>query len=77
MGIQDNGANFETKRTFNGRKTVVVTIVGLTLFTLLATLATYYGGRWWGHALDKKALDNERQVQTERMQMKEKQKASQ
>jgi membrane protein DedA with SNARE-associated domain len=72
MGQQDNGANFETKRILNGPRTVVFTIVGLTLFTLFATLATYYGGRLWGNAINKKALENERQVQSERMRMKEK-----
>jgi membrane protein DedA with SNARE-associated domain len=73
MGEQGNGANFSTTRVLNGPKTVVFTIVGLALFTLFATLATYYGGRWWGNALDKKALENERQVQSERMRMKESQ----
>jgi hypothetical protein len=73
MGDQSNGANFEMSRKANGPKLVVVTIVGLTLFTLFATLATYYGGRAWGKVLDKKALENERKVQAERMQLRENQ----
>lgn len=73
MGEQTNGSNFNMERTFNGPKLVIITISTLVLFTLLATLATYYGGRAWGKALDKKALQVEREVQEEKMRMREQQ----
>lgn len=58
---------FDQPAPVNGPKFVVGVIVGLIIFMFASLAITFYGGRWAGNALNKKALENERQIQMERL----------
>ena len=69
------GESFTHLTRMNGKKLVMWVIPGLVVFAILSTIITIVGGRWWGNALNKAALENERKVQTEKMMKVEKDKA--
>ncbi|MBI1335099.1 MAG: hypothetical protein JST12_20015 [Armatimonadetes bacterium] len=64
-GMMDSGP------TFNGKKFLISVVVGLILFTLVSMFITFGIGRIWGNLLNKKALDNEREIQSQEMKRKE------
>lgn len=64
-GMMDKG------QVVNGKKLLISVIVGLLAFTLISMFATFYIGRTFGNVLDKKAMDHEREVDTQRMRDRE------
>ncbi len=64
-GMMDKGP------AVNGRKFLIAVIGGLVLFTLISMFATFGIGNYFGHVLNKKAMDNERQIDTQLMRNKE------
>lgn len=64
-GMMDRGP------AVSGKKLLITVILGLILFTLVSMFATFGIGRVWGNAQNKKALDIERNIQSERMREKE------
>ncbi len=60
-GLMDNGP------VFKGRNLLVSVILGLVLFTLVSMFITLFIGRYFGHVLNKKALENERDIQSKRL----------
>jgi len=55
----------------NGKKFLITVILGLLVFTLVSMFITFGIGRVWGNALNKKALENERNIQSQKMRDKE------
>ncbi len=51
----------------SGKKMLIGVIGGLILFTLVSLFVTFFVGREFGHILNKKAMDHERDVQSQRM----------
>lgn len=70
-----NGAGFEKLNTVNGKRLIVTVIPGLVVFAIIFFFFTLAIGKYGGAALEKKARENERQIQTERMLQKEKEAA--
>lgn len=66
------GAGFQNLNRMPGKKLIVTVIPGLVVFAILFFLLTLAIGKYGGAALEKKARENERQIQTERMLKKEK-----
>ena len=64
-GFMDRGP------AINGKKFLIAVIGGLILFTLVAMFATFGIGNYFGHVLNKKAMENERQIDTQLMRDKE------
>lgn len=58
---------FDTGEPLNGKKFAVSFVVGTVLFFVFCLAATYFGGRAWGNALSKKALQKEREVEMQRL----------
>lgn len=56
---------------FNGRNFLITVVVGLVLFTLISMFVTLGIGRAWGNAMNKKALEHERELQAQKMRDKE------
>jgi phosphotransferase system glucose/maltose/N-acetylglucosamine-specific IIC component len=69
------GAGFENLNRMPGNKLVVRVIPGLVVFAIIFFFLTLAIGKYGGAALEKKARENERQIQTERMLKKEKEAA--
>jgi hypothetical protein len=64
-GLMQQGASV------NGQKMIITVVGGLFLFTIAASLLTFAIGNYFGKRLDKAALANERNIQTERMKEQE------
>lgn len=55
----------------SGQKMIIVVVGGLIIFTIVASFLTFAIGNYFGKRLDKAALANERNIQTERMKQQE------
>ncbi len=64
-GMMDKGP------AINGRKFLIYTIVGMLVFTLVSLVVTFGIGRVFGQVLNKKAMEHERQIETQVMKDKE------
>jgi hypothetical protein len=64
-GMMDKGP------AINGRKFLIFTIGGLFLFTLVSMVVTLTIGRVFGKVLNKKAMQHEREIDTQVMRDKE------
>ncbi|OWU64698.1 MAG: hypothetical protein CBB60_008485 [Armatimonadetes bacterium Cent15-Ar3] len=58
---------FDSPKPINGKKFAIGLLIGTLLFFVFCLAATYYGGRAWGNALSKRALEKERQIEMDRM----------
>lgn len=58
---------FDSPKPINGKKFAIGLLIGTLLFFVFCLVATYYGGRAWGNALSKRALEKERQIEMDRM----------
>lgn len=64
-GMMDKGP------AVNGRKFLICVIGGLVLFTLISMFVTFGIGDYFGHVLNKKAMDHEKMIDTQMMRDKE------
>jgi hypothetical protein len=64
-GMMDKGP------AIKGGKFIVGVIVGLIVFTLVSMVVTLGIGRVFGQVLNKKAMENERKIETQTMMDKE------
>lgn len=64
-GLMDRGP------AVNGRKFLIFVIGGLVIFTLVSMFVTFGIGNYFGHVLNKKAMEHERTIDTQIMRDKE------
>lgn len=64
-GLMDRGP------AINGKKFLISVIGGLVLFTVVMMFVEFGIGNYFGHVLNKKAMENERQIDTQLMRNKE------
>jgi hypothetical protein len=65
------GSSFAPDKQVEGRWFVPTVIISLSVFTLIATLLTYFGGKWLGGFYNQKALAHERDIQAQKMRTQE------
>lgn len=71
VNANDENGKMNQGVSVSGQKLVIYVIGGLVLFTLVASFVTFAIGNYFGKRLDKAALENERNIQTERMKQQE------
>ena len=64
-GMMEDGPNV------NGRKLLITVIGGLFILTLVGMFLTLTVGRYFGHVLNQKALQHERDIDAQRLRDKE------